>query len=103
MLKSRFALEYHAFPGGRVGEFEPAGVQKQAPGFVSVQFVACYRSIETVVMGAMYTQLVCASCLGMQFEKCSSVFCCHRTPCCYCLSAFRLVYNLHRTVERVGA
>ena len=88
MLKIRFALEYHAFPGGRVGEFEPAGVQKKTPGFVSVQFVACYRSIETVVMGAMYTQLVCASCLGMQFEKCCSVFCCHRTRRLALLSAF---------------
>lgn len=62
-LERRFAIERERFAGGGVGEGEVGCMEEQAGVFMAVKLVADDGGIQTVAMGAVDAQLVCAACL----------------------------------------
>ena len=91
----------HSFTCGGVGKSDFVGVEKESLClFSAVECVAKYRIAESVLVGAVNTELVSATCLGIKIN--SWEFGINHFVLCYCWFAVFVVHHLTRTVIKVG-
>ena len=91
----------HSFACGGVGKSDFVGVEKESLClFAAVECVAKYRIAEPVLVGAVNTELVSATSLGIKIN--SWEFGINHFVLCYCWFAVFVVHHLTRTVIKVG-
>ena len=87
----------HSFACGGVGKSDFVGVEKESLClFAAVECVAKYRIVKSVLVGAVNTELVSATCLGIKIN--SWEFGINHFVLCYCGFAVFVVHHLTRTV-----
>ena len=70
ILKRYVRRKCHSFACGGVGKSDFVGVEKESLClFAAVECVAKYRIVKSVLVGAVNTELVSATCLGIKINS----------------------------------
>lgn len=99
----RSTLECQLAPRQWVLEGDARGVQTEACGGVSVEWVAMYGAAQTLVVGAVYAQLVGAPRVGYESHECVAAIGGDGFVGCHSLLSMLMTHHLAWAVHYVGA